>query len=131
MKQTHTKQGRSPTRAIEYECTVHAPARGASKAQALLRLNGGSPCPLQFHHSPAGATQSEPERVLRDLPARKRLRENVSGHVVRRAVLQINKPPLYHIPNEVVADVDVLRARVIIIILCEFERCLVVAVERH
>src|SRR6267142_1514383 len=50
MKQTHTKLGRSPTRAIEYECTVHAPARGASKAQALLRLNGGSPCPLQFHH---------------------------------------------------------------------------------
>src|SRR6266850_3104141 len=50
MKQTQTKEGRGPTRAIKYECTVHAPARGASNAQALLRLNSRSPCPLQFHH---------------------------------------------------------------------------------
>src|SRR6266850_2657970 len=52
MKQTQTKEGRGPTRAIKYECTVHAPARGASNAQALLRLNSRSPCPLQFHHIP-------------------------------------------------------------------------------
>src|SRR6267142_168579 len=131
MKQTHTKQGRSPTQAIEYECTVHAPARGASKAQALLRLNNGSPCPLQFHHSPTGATQSEPECVLCDLPVWKYLCENVSGHVICWAVLQVNEPPLYHIPNEVVVDVNVLRAHMIVIILHKLECCLVVAVECH
>src|SRR6266850_466110 len=95
-----------------------------SNAQALLHLNSGSPCLLQFHHSPTGVTQSKPEHVLRDLPAWKRLHENVSGHVIRQAVLQVNEPPLYHIPNEVVADVNVLRACMIIIILHKLEHLL-------
>src|SRR6267142_243934 len=36
--------------AIEYECTVHAPAQGTSNAQALLHLSSRSPCPFQFYH---------------------------------------------------------------------------------
>ena len=69
--------------------------------------------------------------MLLDLPARKRFSQNVSGHIVGRAILQLDEPPLYHIMNEVVVDVDVLCAHVIIIILRELEHCLVVAIEYY
>ena len=69
--------------------------------------------------------------MLRDLPARKHLCENVHGHVVGGAVLQLNESTLYHIANEMVADVNVFRACMIVIVLSELEHSLVVTVEHH
>jgi hypothetical protein len=61
--------------------------------------------------------------VLRHLPARKCFRQGVGGHIIGRAVLQFDVSTLDHVANKVVADINVLGPRVVVVVLCEFDRC--------
>ena len=65
----------------------------------------------------------------RDLVLGERFREDVRGHILRRAVFNVNNPVRDGLANEVEADVDVLGTSMVVIICGEVERGLVVAVE--
>ena len=69
--------------------------------------------------------------MLHDLLVWECLCENVCGHVISGTVLQLNESVLYHIANEMVMDVNVFCACVIVIVLSKLECSLVVAVEHH
>ena len=63
------------------------------------------------------------------LPLGKCLGQDVGGHVVCRAVHEVDHLPHHALADEMIAYVDVLGARVVVIVDSKRERCLVIAME--
>src|SRR6266436_6348184 len=98
---------------------------------SLMATRGhlGSPWPSQFQHSPAGATQSKGHGMMHDFPARERLREDVSSHVIGGAIGQRDFNPLNGIADEVKSYVDVLGTRMVVVSERESNSCLIITEE--
>ena len=101
-----------------------SPSLDASARPPLLLLYPG------FRHSPGRLMQSEAKAVAHDLPAQEHFGEDISRHVVGWAVYHIDSPARDDLLDEMKANVDVLCARVIVIVRREFECCLVIT-EQH
>jgi hypothetical protein len=79
----------------------------------------GSPCIIRiarFHHSPAGATQPEAKHVTGDFPAWERFHEDVSHHVISGTVHQLDGLLRDCVSDEMVTDIDMLGAGVVVVI---------------
>src|SRR6266702_2643499 len=95
----------------------------------LVTLRSAGLSVPKMQHSPSRSTNPEGLRMQRDLELRERLREDVRGHVVRRAVLDVDCLVGDGLANEMEPYVDVFGPRVIVIFCGEVKGCLVVAVE--
>lgn len=67
--------------------------------------------------------------MQRNLVLRKRLGEDVRGHIFSGAVLDVNVPVGSRLSNKMVADIDVFGASVIIVLGGQMECGLIIAVE--
>src|SRR5260221_9310582 len=105
--------------------SVLSPSLGASACPPLLLLYP------RFRHSPGRLMQSEAKAMAHDLPARERFGEDVSRHVVGWAVHHVDGPARNNLSDEMETDVDVLFARVIVIVRREFDCRLVIAEQRR
>ena len=63
------------------------------------------------------------------LRGRKGFRQGVGNHVVGWAINEVQGAVLDHPPYEVVADVDMFRASVVLVILCERDGGLIIGEE--
>ena len=84
---------------------------------------------LKFQHSPGRVTHAEAETVAHYLPLGKGLGQDIGGHVVCRAVNKVDYLPRNALVDEMVANVDVLSARMVVVVDSKRECCLVVAME--
>src|SRR5712671_3198404 len=85
----------------------------------------------QFCHSPADAMQSEGEIVQSGLPLGKRLCQCISRHVFCRTVDQANTPFFNDVLNEMISDINVFCAGMIVVHTRKSEGSLVVTIKRH
>ena len=90
--------------------------------------NGRSevPVPGLFQHSPSFRTQSESCGKMLHLGRGKSLGEGVCDHVVGWAINEAHGSMLDDPANEVVSHIDVLRARMVLVVACEGNGGLVV-----
>ena len=65
----------------------------------------------------------------RDLVFGERFREDVCGHILRGAIQDVDHPVHDGLSNEVESYVDVLGVSMIVVVCCEMDGGLVVAVE--
>ena len=63
------------------------------------------------------------------LPPRQGLGKDIGGHIVRGAVHDVDGAAGNDLANEMVSDVDVFSAGMIVVVGCQLERGLVVAVQ--
>ena len=70
--------------------------------------------------------QPESERVLQDFPAWEHFRQNIGTHLVRGAVQKRHLSALNSVTDEVVAYVDVLGTRVVVVDVSEANRSLII-----
>src|SRR5260221_1060611 len=102
-----------------------SPSLDASARPPLLLL-----CP-GFRHSPGRLMQSEAKAMAHNLPAREHFGEDVSRHVIGWAVHHVDGPARNNLSDEMETNVDVFCPRVIVVVRCEFECCLVIAEQRR
>src|ERR1700677_2839541 len=103
-----------------------AVVRGGDVGVPRTFESAGSSVP-RMQHSPSRATNPESLQVQRDFKFRERLREDVRGHFFSRAVLDLEVRVGDGLVNKVETDVDVFRARVVVVFGCEVYCGLVVA----
>ena len=72
--------------------------------------------------------QAQSKTVAFDLPARKCLGERVGCHIVRGTIYDVDGGTCNDLADEVIANVDVLRPRVVVVVHCKLECHLVVAI---
>src|ERR1700761_9588762 len=84
---------------------------------------------LRLQHSPSSGAESELSGEVLCLYARQWFRERVGDHVVCRAVDELNGSLGDDVPNKVVPDIDMLRAGVVLVLLCECDGRLIVREE--
>ena len=108
----------------------------AGLARARLECASSAACPrlllitLKFLHSPGRLMQSQTKAVALYLPVRERFGQDIGRHIFSGTVDHLDGPTCYDFADEVDAYVDVLRARMVVIILRELERGLIVTEER-
>ena len=62
------------------------------------------------------------------LPSQQGLGKDISGHIVRRAVRDVDGAAGNDLANEMISNVDVFSACMVVIVGCQLEHGLVVAV---
>jgi hypothetical protein len=90
----------------------------------LIFLLHSQVCVLQ--HSPSNGAESEAAREVLDLRRGERLSECVCDHVGGGAVNKAEGAPLNNPTNKMIADIDVLGPRVVMVVLRESNRGLIV-----
>ena len=65
------------------------------------------------------------------LPSQQGLGKDISGHIVRRAVRDVDGAAGNDLANEMISDVDVFSVGMIVVVSCQLERGLVVTVQCH
>ena len=83
----------------------------------------------EMQHSPSSAANPQVLRVNCDLVFGERFREDVRGHILRGAIDDVDCPVHDGLSNEVESYVDVLGVSMIVVIHCEMDSGLIVAVE--
>ena len=109
----------------DLDCCDRAQRRSLRLADARV---GRVEC-AEMQHSPSSAANPQVLRVNRDLVFGERFREDVRGHILRGAIDDVDCPVHDGLSNEVELYVDVLGASMIVVICCEMDSGLIVAVE--
>ena len=84
-----------------------------------------------LQHSPSSGEQAKGRREVLDLGRGEGLRQDVGDHVLGGAVDELNLLVLDDPADEVVADVDVLRTGMVLVVTSERDGGLVVVVKRN
>ena len=103
--------------------------RARRKSLRLADARVGRVKCAKMQHSPSSAANPQVLQVNCDLVFGARFCEDVHGHILRGAIDDVDCPVHDGLSNEVESYVDVLGASMIVVIHCEMDSGLIVAVE--